>query len=214
MTLQRRQSARVDALANMSAGSISRAGSPLLFATAFVAVGVVLTSLAVMRHRQVLAVWEERQSSVADDRARLVSNWIQERKGDAEANSQSPDAKAWLLKTAGQRKAGESSAGSGLPPLALLSQTKRFYGYVGAYLPDRDGRVVSRAVGSPTPSPLLAAAAAMAAQTGRFQVDWFPQGPGRGFLCLSSPVPGTPEIAASGQTGMNSLGAVALIADP
>jgi hypothetical protein len=175
----------------MSASSTSRASSPLLFAAAFVAAGVVIASLAVAQHRQVLAVWEERQSSVADDRARLVSNWIKERKADAEVNSRSPDVKAWLLKMAGQRKPGELSAGSGLPPLALLSLTKRFYGYVGAYLLDRDGRVVSRAVGSPTPSPLLAAAAAMAAQTGRFQVDWFPQGPGRGVLCLSSPVPDT-----------------------
>ena len=214
MTFLRRQSGRVDAPPNMSAGASSRAGFPLLFATAFVAVGVVLTSLAVVRHRQVLAVWEQRQSSVADDRARLVFNWLQERKGDAEVDAQSPDVKAWLLKTAGQRKAGESSAGSGLPHLALLNLTKKFYGYVGAYLLDRDGRVVSRAAGSPTPSPLLAEAAARAVRTGRFQVDWFREGPGRGYLCLSSPVPGTPEIAASGQTGMNSLGVVALIADP
>jgi two-component system sensor histidine kinase/response regulator len=197
----------------MSASSISRPAFPLLFATAFVAIGVVLACLAVVRHRQVLAVWEERQCSVADDRARLVSNWLQERKGDAEANSQSPDVKAWLLKTAGQRKAGELSGGSALPHLALLNLTKRIYGYVGTYLLDREGRVVSRAAGSPMPSPLLAAAAAKAAQTGRFQVDWFPQGPGRGYLCLFSPVPGTPEITA-GQIGMNSLGAVALIADP
>src|SRR5450755_1715289 len=58
----RRQSGRVGAPASMSASSTSRASFPLLFTTAFAAVGVVFASLAVVRHRQVLAVWEERQS--------------------------------------------------------------------------------------------------------------------------------------------------------
>src|SRR5215831_20829321 len=41
------------------------------------------------QYREALATWNERQSSVADDRMRLVANWLRERRGDAEINSQS-----------------------------------------------------------------------------------------------------------------------------
>jgi HPt (histidine-containing phosphotransfer) domain-containing protein len=62
----------------------------------------VFVFLVVSQYRQALTHWEQRQSSIADERARLVSNWLQERKGDAEANSRSPEVKAYLSRTAGQ----------------------------------------------------------------------------------------------------------------
>jgi len=96
--------------------------------------GILFLHLHSEYHRH-LAIWDARQSSVAGDRARLVSNWLRERRLDAEANSRAPEVIAYLSRRAAP-SAAAVPAEDLLSHLALLNQTKDSYGYLGTYVLD------------------------------------------------------------------------------
>ncbi|MEO8370777.1 MAG: ATP-binding protein, partial [Candidatus Solibacter sp.] len=192
--------------------SLSPINPLLTVGPAFSGVVAVLILLLTAQHRQVLAVWEERQNRVAEDRAHLVANWLQERAGDAESNSRAPEVITYLSQTSSQKIAGQRPAL--LAHLALLNLTKNTYGYLGTYVLDREGSAVARATASPDPSPLLKSAGRRAIQTGRLQLDWFADGKGRSTLCVTSPVPNQIGMFAAAQPVMNPIGAVAVLVNP
>jgi PAS domain S-box-containing protein len=175
--------------------------SLLAFMAGAVAVAGLLAYLIVTQHRQVLRTWEERQNRVADDRSRMVSNWLMERKGDAELTSKSP------LVSMALKDKGRSA-------VPWLDDAKASYGCSGIYVLDREGRLVSQAAGSPEMPPTLGATARGAMERGQLQIDWLSDGPGRSSLGFVAPVPGKGERNAAGQRVMDPLGAVALIVNP
>ena len=206
----RPESARLDTGA-VSGGSMSPSRLPdsrlpgsicLAMLAALGVVGVFLTFLIAKQHRQVMATWNERLSSVADDRVRMVSAWLQERKGDAEVSARSPEVAARL---------------SGLPgsaDIAILTATKDSFGYRAVYAIDLDGNVAGQASGSALPPPLLKAAVRNAIDSGRFQVALLPEEANRGFLGFITPVPEAGEKIALDGVVKHPSGAVALIMDP
>jgi two-component system CheB/CheR fusion protein len=175
--------------------------SLLAFMAGAAAVAGLLAYLIATQYHQALRNWEGRQDSVADDRSRVVSTWLMERKGGAELISKYP------LVSISLKDKGHS-------PVPLLDDAKGSYGYLGIYLLDRDGRLVGQAAGSPTVSPALQAAGRGAIERGRTQIDWLPGGPGGSSLCFAAPVPGKVARNASGQRVVNPLGAVALVVNP
>ncbi len=185
----------------------------LAIAAASSMVAGALAFLVSIQYRQVLAGWHERQSNIAADRTLLVTNWLQERRGDAEVNSRSPVLLAFLSRMSGAGNPGGQAGHTELPHLAQLNLTKEFYGYQGIYVLDRNGQVVSQADGSPRPSELLPAMARKALRNGEFQIDWFPEGPNRDSLYLTSLVPGKGEKVAAGQRDRNPAGVVILMVD-
>jgi len=98
--------------------------------------------------------------------------------------------------------------------LALLEQTKNFYGYMGIYVAGPEGHILSQAPGSSAPTTRLAEAARRAVQSGQFRTEWFPVGAGRGILYLASPVPRPHQKIDGEQLVLNPLGAVILVVDP
>jgi PAS domain S-box-containing protein len=175
--------------------------SLLAFMAGAVAVAGLLAYLIVTQYHEALRSWEARQDSVADDRSRMVSTWLMERKGDAELTSKSP------LVSISLKDKGHS-------PVPWLDDAKGSYGYLGIYLLDREGRLVGQAAGSPRVSPALQAAGRGAIERSRTQIDWLPGGPGGSSLCFAAPVPGKVARNASGQRAVNPLGAVALVVNP
>jgi len=61
-----------------------------LFVVVASIIAVGLSTFSAFEYRRTLAQWRDREISIAEDRAQLASNWLQERRGDAEANSRSP----------------------------------------------------------------------------------------------------------------------------
>jgi PAS domain S-box-containing protein len=179
-----------------------------------VAIAGLLAYLIVTQHRQVLRTWEERQNGVANDRSRTVSNWLMERKGDAELTSRSPLVSALLSRITGKRAVRQLLEDERRSLIPMLDDTKGSYGYSGVYILDRAGRLVSQAAGSLEMPPMLGAAARGAMERGQIQIDWLADGPGRSSLCFVAPVPGKGEGSAAGQSIRNALGAVALIVNP
>jgi len=179
-----------------------------------VAVAGLLTYLIVTQHHEVLRTWEERQNRVADDRSGMVSNWLMERKADAELTSMSPLVSALLSRIAGQETVRQLSEDERRSLIPMLDETKGPHGYSGVYVLDREGRLVSQAAGSPAMPPTLGAAGRGAMERGQLQIDWLAGGPGGSSLGFVAPVPGKGERNAAGQRIKKPLGAVALIVNP
>src|ERR1035437_3725741 len=188
--------------------------SLLAFMAGAVAVAGLLAYLIVTQHRQALRTWEGRQNRVADDRSRMVSNWLMERKADSELTSRSPLVSAWLSRITGQKTVRQLLEDERRSPIPMLDETKGSYSYSGIYILDREGRLVSQAAGSPELPPMLGAASRRAIERGRIQIDWLPEGPGRSSLCFVAPVPGEGERNATGPSVLKPLGALALLMNP
>jgi PAS domain S-box-containing protein len=188
--------------------------SLLAFMAGAVAVAGLVAYLIVSQHREVLRSWEGRENGIADDRSRLVSHWLMERKADAELTARSLRVSMLLSGIAGQKTVRQLLEDERRSPIPMLDETKGSYGYSGVYILDREGRLVSQAAGSPEMPPTLGAAGRAAMERGQLQVDLLPDGPGRNFLGFVAPVPGKGERNGAGQRVINPLGAVALIMNP
>jgi PAS domain S-box-containing protein len=189
-------------------------GSLLAFVAGASAVTGLLAYLIATQYHEVLRSWEGRQDSVADDRARMVSTWLMERKGDVELTSKSLRVSALLSPITGQKTVRQLLEDERRSLIPMLDETKGSYGYSGVYVLDREGRLVGQAAGSPEMPPTLGAMARGAIERGQLQIDWLPDGPGRSSLGFVAPVPGKGERNAAGQRVMDPLGAVALVVDP
>jgi PAS domain S-box-containing protein len=127
--------------------------------------------------RVVLDHWRARLSTFADDRARLLSDWLQSRKADAEVLAGSPAIRALL--------AGEGDRGV----TAQLDRVLAAYGYLGIAVVNPSGTVVAR---SREPGALAHApdAARRALTSQSFLIDIPKEGAGPRRLVFAVPVVG------------------------
>src|SRR5512136_898485 len=138
-------------------------------------------------YRDEMAYWRERQSSVADDRAQRVSDWLRERRADVELFATRPSVQAALQTHHGSARPSTPSAG----PASLrtiLDDTARLYGYPGVYVLDREARVVAQSSGSAPVSPRLIEICKTVARTGTFRIDLSGDSPDRTLISFSVPV--------------------------
>jgi two-component system sensor histidine kinase/response regulator len=185
----------------------------LVFVAFAILVAGLLAYLVTAQFRQEMATWSERQGSIADDRARMVSNWLLERKGDAEVNATSPLV-LMLLSGSGQHASRRLPPKTVLSPLPGLDQTKESYRYSGVYVLDRSGGLVNQAEGSVPLSPLVEAPAMRAMERAKFEIDVLAGGPAGDSLCFIAPVLGTNSAEGDGNIARKPLGAVALVVNP
>ncbi|HKZ05591.1 MAG TPA: ATP-binding protein [Methylomirabilota bacterium] len=145
--------------------------------------------------RVVLDHWRARLSTFADDRARLISDWVQSRKADAEVLAGSPTVRALL--------AGEGDRGV----TAQLERVVAAYGYLGIAVVNPSGAVVARTrdAGAVTHT---ADAARGALTAPAFVIDIPGEGQGPRRLVFAVPV------LAEGAPARGPLGAVVLTMAP
>jgi len=154
--------------------------------------------------RVVLEHWRARVSTVADDRARLISSWLNARRADAEVLAAFPSVRALL--SAGGADAHQSVA-------SHLDRVAKAYGYTSIQIVDRQGRPVALSEGGEL-TPAAAQLGAAAARTGAFRVDLSPDSTNRKQLSFAVPVPAEGSGRASGEGGRPALGAVVLQMNP
>ena len=130
--------------------------------------------------RVVLEHWKARVSTVADDRARLVSGWLNGRRADAEVLAAFPSVRAVL-----------SGGGPDVQQSVVshLDQVAKAYGYTAISVVDRNGRTVATSTGGIPLSPAGADTGATAARTGMFHIDLSPDAVNRRVLTFAVPVP-------------------------
>ena len=141
--------------------------------------------------------WRARASTVADDRARLISAWLAARRADAEVLAGLPSVLAAL--------GGGAADASGV--VSHLDRVAKAYGYAGISIVDRQGRTVARSTGASDLNAGAVEVGAVAGRTGAFRVDLSPDPSNRKLLSFAVPV-------SAGEPGRPALGAVVLRMSP
>jgi PAS domain S-box-containing protein len=145
--------------------------------------------------RVVMDHWRARLSTFADDRARLISDWLRSRKADAEVLAGSSSIRDLLT--------GRGDRGV----TARLDRVVAAYGYLGIAVVDPSGQVVART--SDPGAVAHAADAGRAVMAGQaFRIDIPKDGDDPRRLVFSVPVP------AEGGSARGPLGAIVLTMAP
>jgi len=140
------------------------------------------------REKAVTGYWMDRQSTIADDRARLISSWLGERQADSELLSLFPSVQQLLCPD--ETSGSSNGAGEGeLKHLsALLDQFAFTHGYAAIYLISQEGRVVARSATSESMSPAVIGKARQVSQGDAFWVGPLGETQVSSFVYFVSPV--------------------------
>jgi PAS domain S-box-containing protein len=155
--------------------------------------GAALVVLAMWYHietqrRSILAQWRVQISEIANDRARLVENWLDSRRADADVLAASRDVHVLL------------SSASRLDEALMrhLDHVAAAYGYSSISIFDTEGRAVARS-GAARRGGENGDAASEVARTRKFRMDLIDEGTSGHLLLVSVPVfsensPGSPGV--------------------
>jgi len=140
-------------------------------------------------YQKALGEWKVRQSSIADYRSRIVSEWLEERLHSAEALASQPLVVASLE---AQKPDHPAAHFAGLSTRALaqdLDRVIQIYGYASALVLDRRGQVLARSAGSyPLDAEQLAAYCEVA-NTATSHIDVWGDAPEKSLVSFCTPVP-------------------------
>lgn len=194
-----------------------RVGESRSYVLAF-ALGAVLLAVFVgyrirSTYQMEMAYWKARQSSVAEDRAQRIIDWLHERQGDAELFSTHPSVRAALHAYHDSGRAAGHPAGSPPSLTPVLDDMARLYGYAGVYVLERDAQVVARSSRAIALSPGLAEACRAAVRAGANRIDLLGDSPDASVISLSMPVFSGPGPAEAGRSPRQALGVALLVMD-
>ena len=157
-------------------------GFPWVYVLAFL-VGTALVLVAFWYHidnqrRDTIANWKARVSTIADDRARLVANWLNARRADAEVLASFPSVRALL---AGPGRSDDSV-------VQILNRVASAYGYTVVTVYDTQGRSVARSNGAADLAAENPELVSTVARTRQVKVDLSGEKVGRRMLTIAVPV--------------------------
>jgi PAS domain S-box-containing protein len=127
-----------------------------------------------------LAQWQARVTTIAEGRARLVSDWFKGRRADADVLASTPAVRSLML-----------DSGRGVDVrgqiVTQLDRVASAYGYAGISLLDTHGQVLARSTGAAELGRENAEAAVVAAKSRSMHVDLVEEA-SRKYLVMSVPV--------------------------
>ncbi|HYU16481.1 MAG TPA: ATP-binding protein [Candidatus Acidoferrum sp.] len=161
-------------------------------------VGTALVVAAMWYHidtqrQSIQARWRGQVESIANDRGRLVDNWLNARRADAEVLAASPMVKA-LLSSPG--RADETTLARHLGRVAAA------YGYASIVIFDVGGRALARSSGVAEPEAEQPGIALAVARTRLSRMDLTEERPGRRLLTIGAPVFAEPGGASAAVLGV------------
>jgi len=127
-----------------------------------------------------LAQWQARITTIAEGRARLLSDWFKGRRADADVLASSPAVRSLMLD--GSREVDVHGQ-----IVTQLDRVASAYDYAGISLMDSHGQILARSTGAADVSRENIEAAVTAAQSGTMHVDLVEMD-GRRMLVMSVPV--------------------------
>ena len=159
------------------------------------------------------AQWQARQSSIAEDRAQRVVDWLMERQADAEIISNHPTVLAALQAYHAADQLPQRPAYRPAELTAALDELAGVYYYNGVYLLDSDAHLVAQSQYSEPLSPRLAEISRTVARTGALRPDVLSNALGRTQVSFSAPVFSRQGVTAGGNSTDQARGAVVLVVD-
>ena len=185
----------------------------LIFSLAAAAIGIFLRWHIASYYKKELASWQARQSSLADDQAQRVADWLKERQGDAQVLSSTPAVRAVLRAKAAGRDSRAPNSVNLAESLALLDDLAKSYTYAGVYILDRDEHVVMQSDGSIPLSPLFSESCQAVASSGMARAALVGDAPTRSLMGHIAPVFPPPDASDAGRRPARLLGMVLLVSD-
>jgi PAS domain S-box-containing protein len=186
----------------------------LAFTLAVVTLGVFLRWQIAHLHEQEMTSWRARVSSLADDRAHTVSNWLIERQADAQVFATHPSVRAALRAHYDAGQLPGRPAGTLRELAASLDEIERLYSHAGVYILDRNAQVVAQSSRSIPLNPLFSETCRAVSRSGATGIAVVGDAPNRSLMGFSAPVFPGPGTTAAGQPTGQLLGIVLVVSDP
>ena len=157
--------------------------------------------------------WQARQSSIAEDRAQRVSDWLTERQADAELISSHPAVMAALQAHHDAGQLPRRLAGDPAELTVALDELAGVYYYNGVYLLDSDAHLVAQSKYSEPLSPQFAEISRTVVRTGILRPEVLSDARGKTLVSFSAPVFSRQGITAGVSMTDQPRGAVVLVVD-
>jgi len=164
-------------------------------------------------YRKVMDEWQARQSSVADYRTQMISEWLKERQADAQdvageitvlrVLSPGPERGRMLVPARLTRELNRS-----------LDRFAHVHGYPGVYVLDPQGRVVGHSTKAPELEVASLEASRLTARTGEPRIDLLGAVPDRRRVSFTYSVSAEETETDSTRSRPPLLGAALILADP
>jgi PAS domain S-box-containing protein len=164
-------------------------------------------------YKEEMASWRVRQTSLADDQAQRVADWLKERQGDAQVLSASPAVRTVLRAYNAGRHLPQPTSATTAEALAVLDNMAKSYSYVGVYVLDHDAQVVMGSSRSKPVNPLFSELCRAMIRSGVPRMDLVGDAPSRSFMGFGAPVFAETGTPGSGQPTKQILGMVLLVTD-
>ena len=186
----------------------------LAFFAGTVLVGTLTGFHILEKEKAAIAYWQDQQSTIVDNRARQISNWLGERRADTRLLSSYLSVQQLLHPV---EKSGSSGVfqTSVLEDVSMLMDQFAFtHGYAGIYLISPEGRVVARSGSSESVSPAVIESARNVLQGDASWVGLVGETPANSFVYFISPVFAGMRSKVEAKPSPSCVGAIALQIDP
>lgn len=184
----------------------------LAFCAGLLIVAALVGFLIRHEYWETVVAWENRQSSIADDQSMLVSAWLRERQGDANALS----ADSVVRHSLSAAKANRPEQAPSHVQSDLTSDLDRVtvsYGYSGIYVLDADGRLAAKSTGAQPLNQRIRDICSESAGTGKFRVDILGDSLAS-RVSFSMPIHAQGDLPRQALLRRPALGCVSLVIDP
>ncbi len=160
----------------------------LALALAVLVLGAVIGLHFRADYSETITYWQGRQSGIADVRARIISNWLSERRADGEVLAAFPAVQELLSPPPPRPSPPASRAPSTKQLTSIFERFAAAYNYADILLLNGDGQILARSPESAEIDSQAREIALQAVRTRKARVDFLGNSPSNGTINFSIPV--------------------------
>jgi PAS domain S-box-containing protein len=185
----------------------------LIFSLVAGAIGIFLRWHIGGHYKEEIASWQARQSSLADDQAQRVADWLKERQGDAQVLSASPAVRTVLRAYNAGRHLPQPTSATPAEALTVLDDMAKSYSYAGIYILDRDAQVAMQSGESIPLNPLFSESCRAVARSGTPRAVLVGDAPSQTLMGFIAPVFLEADASVPSRRPAQLMGMVLVVSD-
>jgi PAS domain S-box-containing protein len=186
----------------------------LAFFAGAVLIGALTGFHILEKKKAAIVYWQDQQSTIVDDRARLIINWLGERRADTELLSLYPSVQQLLGPVEESDSSGESRQDALKHLSTFMDQFAFTHGYASIYLISPEGVVVARSATAESMPPAVIEKARQISQGRAFWVGPLDETQSSSFVYFVYPVSAHGQPIKGTKLPSSHLGAFVLQIDP